>query len=89
MGKIRKGLFDTVLNATGAFLGQAWAFNDGEYVRINTDSSLSLSQGRKPIVGNWGQFNTWPGEYAGGVDAALLGSGPMYNGQAWFFKDDT
>ena len=88
MEKIRKGLFNTVLNGTGSFLGQAWAFKDGEYVRINTDSSLSLSQGRKPIVGNWGQFNTWPGEYAGGVDAALLGSGPTYNGQAWFFKDD-
>jgi len=89
MGTIRKGLFDTVLNGTGAFLGQAWAFKDGDYVRIATTSPLTLTQGRQTIVGNWGQFDTWPGEYAGGVDAALLGSGLTFNGQAWFFKNDT
>jgi glycoside hydrolase-like protein len=86
---VRKGMFDTILNGTGGFLGQAWTFKDAEYIRITTGTPLALSQGRQPIVGNWGQFNTWPGEYAGGVDAALLGSGTTYLGQAWFFKGDT
>jgi hypothetical protein len=86
---VRKGLFDTILNGTGAFLGQAWIFKDSEYIRIDTATPLTLTQGRKPIVGNWGRSNTWPGEYAGGVDAALLGSGTTFLGQAWFFEGDT
>lgn len=89
MPNVRKGLFDTVLNGTGDFLGQAWAFKDAEYVRIATGSPVTLTQDREPIVGNWGQFNTWPGQYANGVDAALLGSGTTFLGHAWFFKDDT
>lgn len=89
MDRTRKGLFDTVLNGTAQFLGQAWVFKDGDYVRFGTGGPMAPTQGRKPIVGNWGQFNSWPAGYASGVDAALLGSGPTYNGQAWFFKDDT
>lgn len=47
MGTIRRGLFDTVLNGTCAFLGQAWAFKDGQYVRIATTTPLTLTQGRQ------------------------------------------
>jgi hypothetical protein len=79
-----KGLFDTALQGTGASATIAWFFKDTEYVRYNiaTNAAEGLAQ---PIVGNWGQFNTWPGSFASGVDAALLGTG-AFSGTAWFFR---
>jgi hypothetical protein len=78
---------DAVLRGTGAFAGKCWFFKDNAYIRYDLVEDRAETPPR-PIVGNWGQCNTWPAAYANGIDAVFPGTG-AFAGKCWFFRGDS
>lgn len=71
---------DTALEGEGAYAGKAYFFRGNDYVRYDFDSGVVDYRG---TLAEWGL----PSQFAGGVNAAVNGSG-AYAGKAYFFSND-
>jgi len=68
------------LDGRGAYLGKAFFFRGGEYVRYDWATN-DVDPGYPASLGLW----NLPGAFLDGIDAALNGSG-SYDGKAYFFR---
>lgn len=75
--------FDAAIHGLGDYLGIAWFFKDGKYVRYNIRTDQTES-GSADIASKWGG---WPDSFADGVDFAFYGTGPHEN-HIYFFRGD-
>jgi hypothetical protein len=64
---------DAGLHGVGDFFGIVWLFRGSEYVRYDLEADV-MELGPQPIAGNWGG-ETWPEEFAQGIDFAVYGTG--------------
>lgn len=77
------GGFDTAIHGVGDYLGIAWFFKGGNYVRYNIHTDKT-EFGPVEIASKWGG---WPESFADGVDFAFYGTGPHEN-HIYFFRGD-
>lgn len=76
---------DAGLHGAGEFFGFTWLFKGSKFLRYNLAADAVDIQ-PLPIVGHWGG-DTWPTEFAQGIDFALYGTGDKAE-KIYFFRGD-
>jgi hypothetical protein len=76
---------DAGLHGVGDFFEFMWLFKGSQYLRYDVANDV-IADPPQPIAGNWGG-ETWPAEFAAGIDFAFYGTGTEAE-KIFFFRGD-